>query len=335
MTLVKDSPLVSVIVPTRDRLSFLKDATESILSQSLSECEVIVVDDASTDGTAAWLASVASERLVTVRLDEHVERAVARNRGLERARGDFVIFLDDDDRFRHVALEKLHSALNGSAQAVGAVGARVLFNDQGQRRRLSHPRRSLERTVLLDLLAGWMSPPGSVLWRTSVVRAAGGWNEAVTLSGDRELFLRMSRYGPVVFIPEVVLEKRAHTDQWRAPDIRERKAEWMGEFVRSLPPDVRPRASSVMAANRLWNDARIAYGSLHAREAVSLYVQSMRVSPLILSSPLLRPVIVRGFAKSLLALFAGRGAMVWARRTKRRLLRRLGSDVDEAKHEMR
>ena len=109
----------------------------------------------------------------------------------------------------------------------------------------------------------------------------------------------------------------------------------MGEFVRSLPPDVRPRASSAMAANRLWNDARIAYGSLHARDALSLYVRAMFTSPRILTSPLLRPVIVSGLSKSLLAFFAGRGAMVWARRTKRRLLRRLGSDVDEAKHEMR
>jgi glycosyltransferase involved in cell wall biosynthesis len=335
MMSLKDSPLVSVIVPTRDRLAFLKEATTSILSQSLSECEVIVVDDASTDGTAAWLASDASKRLVTVRMDEHVERAVARNRGLERARGDFVIFLDDDDRFCHVALEKLHSALSGSAQAVGAVGARVLFNDQGQRRRLSHPWRSIERTVLLDLLAGWMSPPGSVLWRTDAVRAVGGWNEAITLSGDRELFLRMSRQGPVVFIPEVVLEKRSHTDQWRASDIRERKAEWMGEFVRSLPSDVRPHASSAMAANRLWNDARIAYGSLHAREALSLYVRAVRACPLILTSPLMRPVIARGVAKSLLALLAGRSAVVWGRRTKRRLLWRLSSDVDEAKHEER
>jgi hypothetical protein len=180
-----------------------------------------------------------------------------------------------------------------------------------------------------------MSPPGTVLWRTDIVRAAGGWNESITLSGDRELFLRMSKQGPVVFIPDVVLEKRAHADQLRASDIRDRKAAWMGEFVRSLPSDARPRAASAMAANRLWNDARIAYGSLHPGEALTLYWRTVRASPVVLTSPLLRPVVGRGIAKSLLALFAGRSALLWARRTKKKMLRRLGSDVREAKQDMR
>ena len=56
--------------------------------------------------------------------------------------------------------------------------------------------------VWRELLAGWMSPPGTVLWRTDVVHRVGDWNEAITLSGDRELFLRMSRR---LVAPEVLL----------------------------------------------------------------------------------------------------------------------------------
>jgi glycosyltransferase involved in cell wall biosynthesis len=327
-------PIVSVVIPSRDRRSFLREAVGSVLAQSLSRCEAIVVDDASTDGTQTWLATHSDDRVVTIRLEDHAERAVARNRGLERARGDFVLFLDDDDRLRVSALKRLHAALMKNPRAVGAVGARVLFNADGQRRRLPHPRRPLERVVWPELLAGWMSPPGTTLYRAELVREVGGWNEAITLSGDRELFLRVARRGTILFVPEVVLYKRAHGGQRRASDTRERKAEWMRAYVNSLPPVDRSRALAAMQANRLCNDARIAYGNLRLREAISLYFRAARTMPLALTSPLLRRSVVGGMAKSLLALLAGRRALVWARSMKERLLWMLGRSVRESKQEV-
>jgi glycosyltransferase involved in cell wall biosynthesis len=326
-------PLASVVIPTRDRIEFLKDAVASVLWQTLQPCEVVVVDDASSDGTADWLNRQDPNRVVVVRLDQHAERAVARNRGFERARAETVLFLDDDDRLRPSALRRLHSALNASRTVVGSVGARMLFDADGQRRKMPHPRRQMERTVWPELLAGWMSPPGTVLWRTDVVRRVGAWNEAITFSGDRELFLRMAYAGPVSFVPGVVLDKRVHGGQTRTADIRERKAKWMTELVDRLPSDMRRRGMAAIRANRTWNDARIAYGDLQPRRALSLYVRAVREAPLLLTSPLMRPEIGAGLVKSSMAVVVGPDAVVRARAAKRRLLSSLGRQVSEVKRE--
>ena len=92
-----DEPLVSVVIPTRNRLSLLKQSVASVMVQTLSRSEVVVVDDASTDGTAEWLLAQPTERLTAIILEKNVERGAARNLGLEKSQAPFVLFLDDDD----------------------------------------------------------------------------------------------------------------------------------------------------------------------------------------------------------------------------------------------
>jgi glycosyltransferase involved in cell wall biosynthesis len=328
-----DVPLVSVIIPTRNRLAFLEEAVRSVIRQTLRSCEIIVVDDASSDGTPEWLTGPEGQGVTVVRLEENSERSRARNRGLERARGTFVLFLDDDDRLRATALENLHQPLAKKPGAIGAVGGQVLFNERGQRRRVTHPRRSFERTVWLDLLAGWMTPPGTVLWRTETIRLLGGFNENITRSEDRELFLRASRLGSVVFIPQAVLDKRSHSGQFRPASVRERQARWTAAYVQALPPEDRPRAEAAMQACTSWNEGRRSYGNLRPREAVSQYFTAVRTSHVIVTSPLLRRTIVIGFAKSLLGVLIGRRGLIWARHAKRSLLHAVGRDVQQAKRE--
>ena len=327
----RNDRLVSVVIPTHDRLGFLQEAVRSVRTQSGVSYEAVVVDDASSDGTSEWLAAREDEQLRWVRLEEGAERSGARNRGLENARGSFVLFLDDDDRLRAGALGSLHRALARSPYTIGAIGAHVLFNDTGQRRRVAHPRRSFERTVWLDILAGWTSPPGAILWKTDVIRTLGGWNEDITGSEDRELLLRAARRGPVVVIPQAVLDKRTHGGQWRSVQVRERQARWTNAFVDALPPNDRPRGSAARDAYRSWNEGRRAYGNLRPREAVDLYVRAVRTSPMILTSPLLRRRVCVGFGKSLAGVMIGPRGVVSARRVKRAIMDAVGRNVEEAK----
>jgi hypothetical protein len=85
-------PRVTVVIPTRNRLRLLREAIESVERQSLSEWELVVVDDASEDDTPTWLEGQRNPRIRRVRLDEHSERSAARNRGLREARGETVLF---------------------------------------------------------------------------------------------------------------------------------------------------------------------------------------------------------------------------------------------------
>src|SRR5947208_15659485 len=90
-------PLVSAVIPTRNRLGFLQEAVESARRQTYANWELIVVDDASEDGTWVWLCSLNDLRIRTFRLEHRSERSIARNQGLSKARGEFALFLDDDD----------------------------------------------------------------------------------------------------------------------------------------------------------------------------------------------------------------------------------------------
>ncbi len=90
-------PLLSVVIPTRNRAGLVCEAIESALNQRSGHVEVIVVDDASTDGTASVLERSFASRIHLVRMPSRRGAGAARNAGVRLARGELVAFLDDDD----------------------------------------------------------------------------------------------------------------------------------------------------------------------------------------------------------------------------------------------
>ena len=93
----KGRPDVSVVIATRDRRAMLAEAMESVVAQTRVHWELLVVDDASTDDTWAYLDSRREVSVRCFRQESHAERSAARNLGLAHARGRYVMFLDDDD----------------------------------------------------------------------------------------------------------------------------------------------------------------------------------------------------------------------------------------------
>src|SRR5438876_989903 len=184
-------PLLSVVIPTRNRLGFLREAVESVRRQTYANWELIVVDDASEDKTWDWLCSLEDSRIRTLRVKRRSERTSARNRGLAEARGDFVLFLDDDDRLLPRALKHLAAALEEHPSAVAAIGARVCFDPGGHRRRVAHPRLQRVRDIWPDVVAGWGGCPGQCLIRRHSLLAAGSWCETLFVAEDHELWLRL------------------------------------------------------------------------------------------------------------------------------------------------
>lgn len=93
--------LISVYMPTKDRVDLLRKAVESVLSQSWTELELIVTDDGSTDATPEYLAALAGEdrRVIVIRHDTPQGACKSRNDAILRSRGEFVTGLDDDDEF--------------------------------------------------------------------------------------------------------------------------------------------------------------------------------------------------------------------------------------------
>ncbi len=113
---MKMQPLVSVIIPTYNRISFLQQAIRSVFAQDYENIEIIVVDDCSTDGTAEYLQALGN--VTFFRFREHQGQCSARNSGLDLAKGKYIQLLDDDDALipgiikKHVFFLEEHSEID-------------------------------------------------------------------------------------------------------------------------------------------------------------------------------------------------------------------------------
>jgi hypothetical protein len=319
---------VEIVIPTRDRCALLREAVASVQHQTLADWGLVVVDDASTDGTAEWLASLATrdKRVRTVRLESHSERATARNRGLELVTGQFVLFLDDDDRLTPRALEQLVTALGAHPHAVEAIGARIAFDENGHRRRAHHVRVRITRPVWPEMLAGWFAVPGQCLFVTETLRAAGGWSEQIAGPEDQELQLRLSKLGPAVFVPATVLEYRTHAGQWRAHDAGVVEDAIHQDFVNTLAGPDRERACRLRLAHEiLGGDAAAARREGRYARATGGYFRALRSAPEIVASPLTGPPLLALMGKAFAGLLLGSRLAPVVRNSLgagRRLLRR-------------
>src|SRR4051794_21508918 len=181
-------PLVSVVVPTRDRREMVVATVHALFEQRDVAIEIVVVDDGSRDGTSEALAALRDPRVKLVRLDVSRGQGVARDTGVAAARADWVAFLDDDDRW---SPDKLRLQLE-SAAAAGAdfvYCAAVAADPAGSvRRYMAAPDPQILKQ---RIRARNVIPAGSsnVLARAELLRRVGGFDPALTHLADWDLWI--------------------------------------------------------------------------------------------------------------------------------------------------
>jgi glycosyltransferase involved in cell wall biosynthesis len=193
MTVAGARPLVSVVIPCYNQARFLPDAVRSI-SAHIARVQVIVVDDGSTDDTAAVARNL---NVILVRQGNR-GLAAARNRGLRTSTGEFVIFLDADDRLLAGAIDAGVRALAASPACAMAYGRAVMSGPDGE----LWPTPEIpavhtgHHAALLQTNLIWM--PAAAIFRREAVERAGGFREGFDGAADYDLYLRISRDAPVV-----------------------------------------------------------------------------------------------------------------------------------------
>jgi glycosyltransferase involved in cell wall biosynthesis len=291
------APDVTVIIPTRNRRALLQECLDSLRRQEGVPWEAIVVDDASTDDSWRWLAQLDDPRVSAIRQEVPQRQAVARNRALPMARGRHVLFLDDDDLLTPGALAVLSAALDANPQAVAAVGAREdWFTAQGYRRRQTHPRGRGPRDITMALLAGWSAIPSQTLLVTDVVRAVGGYAPELVPCDDRDLMHKVTRHGPVVLCPEVVVIYRITPTQWRPANVRQLRERVARRAIRELPKSQWRRALRIRRLVRLVDDAEDRCTTGSPLRALTPLVQALLTAPTVLLSPMIGPWVARRLA---------------------------------------
>lgn len=205
---VRPRPLVSVIVPTHDRPQLLRQALESILQQTLRDFEIVVVNDAGPDVTDVVRALDGEGRITYVRHAINRGLAAARNSGIGVARGKYIAYLDDDDRFYPEHLETLVSALEASDYRVAYTDAlRVTQVKRGDAYAIMARDRPYSNDFARDqLLVSNAFPVLCVMHERACVDAVGGFDESLSSHEDWDLWLRMSARFPFGHLPTITAE---------------------------------------------------------------------------------------------------------------------------------
>jgi hypothetical protein len=216
-------PDVSVVIPTCGRLDLLACSVAAALGQHDVSVEVVVVDDASADGTAGWLAACGDPRVRVVRHEDRRGIGVARNSGVGAARGRWVAFLDDDDVW---APDKLASQLAAAtASGRGWVYTGEVHVDRELRLLGGGP--PLAPAEALRLLGSVNSIPAggsTVLVRADLLAAVGPFDTSLRRTEDWDMWIRLARAGPPDCVPRPLAGYRHHRGNARtdpAPMVTE------------------------------------------------------------------------------------------------------------------
>jgi GT2 family glycosyltransferase len=230
----RNDALVSVIVPVYNGEPFLRESLESILGQTYEALEVIVMDDASTDASAAIAAELsATDRRLTVRRQErNVGQFANVNAGLELARGDLLAVYHADDVYHPDIVAREVAFLEQHPDA-GAVFTLCALIDDGGREigRVDRLPAGIARAglvqypSLLDAVLRHRTivlPTPSALVRRAVYEDVGLFSTAYGLRGDLEMWLRIARSQPIGVLEEILFRYRvgSHNESMRYSFLR-------------------------------------------------------------------------------------------------------------------
>jgi glycosyltransferase involved in cell wall biosynthesis len=202
---------VSIVITTYNRPQFLKRAVQSAL-QAGPDLEVIVVDDCSTDETPDVCAELADVRYIKLSTNQGL--AHARNVGLAESSSEFIAFLDDDDLRLPDSLEKQLCKMMAE-ERIALCYARALIGDA--RRQLPtgeiYPSECPQGDIFWELLENNFIPMPTVLVRKSALLELGGFNTALPLVEDWDMWLRISESFLVAAVEEpVAIHRKADAD---------------------------------------------------------------------------------------------------------------------------
>ena len=319
------SPAVSVVIPTRNRADLLRQAVDSVFAQTVTDWELVIVDDASEDATPEVLARLTDPRVRVIRLERHSEQSTTRNTGARAARAPLTLSLDDDDLLPSGALEEHLDAHRRYPDVIASIGGFVAFDQRGSRRVHRPIRRACRRNIWRDVLFGWQAVAGQCAFRTEALARIGWWDPSFVRATDQELWARLSRHGTVALTPAIVLRYRVHAGQWRpaGPVLDRLMTEARTRAVDRLSGTERDAAEQILRARRLALEAFSHFLDARAGAALWRYVKLCVRMPVLLGSPLTRPMIFEPMSRCLVGshgIRLGRRILDWVDRARGRQL---------------
>ncbi|MDQ1431204.1 MAG: hypothetical protein QOF40_1806 [Actinomycetota bacterium] len=208
------APRVTVHVPAYNYGRFLGDALDSLLAQTCTEWEAVVIDDASTDDTHDVGARYGDPRFRFVRHDVNHGHIATFNHGIALARGEFFVILSADDRYHPTFLERALECFDAHPDVQLVYTDTETIDDHGHvlgRDGTSiDPEQDWVRDLSVTLMFGWFISGCAGMARTTLIRALGGYDPALAHTADVYLWRRLAFRGRVGHLTGWLLQHREH-----------------------------------------------------------------------------------------------------------------------------
>jgi len=211
---VEKMPEISVLMPVYNADKYIGTAVESILEQTFTDFEFIIINDGSTDGTLAILDTYAKQdnriRLVS---RENKGLVATLNEGVGLVKSPLVARMDADDISLPDRFEKQVSYLAGHSNCVALGGRSLIIDPEGDEMCVWNQLTTFDeiQNQHLNTFLGSAVAHPSMMYRTSAVRSFGGYREGCYPSEDLDLLLRLSKIGNIENLSEVILKYRVHS----------------------------------------------------------------------------------------------------------------------------
>lgn len=283
------APAVSVVVPSYNRVERLRRTIDSLLAQTETGWEAVIVDDASRDDVAGAVARFGDDRLRYVRRDVNGGVAAAQNTGLVHCTGRYVAFLHSDDEWLPSRLARTLQVLEAAASDIGAVecGHETVRAD-GVDFKPPYLVGATDRMVL-SYRAGCHIAP--LLLRREIATDVA-FDEALRHAEDRDFFIRLLRRTSLAFVPDPLVRIHKEESGLRDGYKREAYCYLLGKYATEVRQDPAMHAGwwlRVARAAVRMNDPSLAREAI--RRGVALYPRRARRWPLWVASYFPAPVL--------------------------------------------
>lgn len=206
-------PTVSIVIPTFNRKELLHETINSILNQTFTDFEIIIVDNMSTDGTKEYTDSIGDNRIRYFRNSNDGIIATNRNYGISKSKGKYIAFCDDDDLWDKDKLKHQLNTLTSDASCALCYTNALSFRGCKIITQMMIKRRYFNKHGY-HLLRGNLIPCSSVVVKKEILLNMGGFDQARNIIGaeDYELWLRISSKYTLAYIDLPLIKYRIHSN---------------------------------------------------------------------------------------------------------------------------
>jgi glycosyltransferase involved in cell wall biosynthesis len=229
-------PLISIVIPTFDRSELAQGAIKNVLDQSYNNFEVIVVEDGSSTGLDEFIKGLGNEKVIYASHETNRGLGSSRNTGMNLSKGDYIAFLDDDDRWLKDKLMMQVDIMQRSNNPKIMVYCRNV--PEKSKRYSSGQIRNIKGPMSDYIFQGFLLPSSSILMHTSALKSIGGHSMDIISCIDHDIWMKLAKNGFYMDLVEEGLIYSVDVERKRMVNQFDERLKGIEQFFKKWKPEV-------------------------------------------------------------------------------------------------